>query len=236
MDGASATAPASPSRTGYTFAGWDVSFTNVTGDLTVTATYTINSYTLTINYKYANGTTAAAAYTHSYNYGAAYSVTSPTITGYTPNASQVTGVMPANNVNVIVVYNANSYTLTIYYEFADGTQAAATYTASVAFGASYSVTSPTIEGYTPDPAVVTGVMGASNAVYTVTYTANSTPGNLPGDADCSGEVTFADVSCIYLYMIGFEELSPQGELNADYDGDGIVSFGDISALYIDLIS
>src|SRR5690625_710575 len=44
--GDGATAPADPERTGYTFAGWDVAFDNVTSDLTVTAQYTINSYTL----------------------------------------------------------------------------------------------------------------------------------------------------------------------------------------------
>ncbi len=42
----SAAAPADPERTGYTFIGWDVDFTNITGDLTVTAQYEINSYTV----------------------------------------------------------------------------------------------------------------------------------------------------------------------------------------------
>ncbi len=38
--GEAATAPATPVREGYTFAGWDKSFDLVTADLTVTATYT----------------------------------------------------------------------------------------------------------------------------------------------------------------------------------------------------
>lgn len=45
--GSAATAPADPTREGYTFTGWDVPFDNVTGNLTVTAQYEINSYTLT---------------------------------------------------------------------------------------------------------------------------------------------------------------------------------------------
>ena len=38
--GKAATAPADPTRGGYVFAGWDKVFDNVTGNLTVTATYT----------------------------------------------------------------------------------------------------------------------------------------------------------------------------------------------------
>ncbi|NLZ27586.1 MAG: hypothetical protein GX887_01300, partial [Firmicutes bacterium] len=44
--GGSATAPVVPGREGYNFAGWDKSFTYVTNDLTVTATYSIKTYTV----------------------------------------------------------------------------------------------------------------------------------------------------------------------------------------------
>ncbi|MBQ3196202.1 MAG: InlB B-repeat-containing protein, partial [Clostridia bacterium] len=44
--GSAATAPANPVREGYTFIGWDVAFDNITGDLTVTAQYEINKYTV----------------------------------------------------------------------------------------------------------------------------------------------------------------------------------------------
>jgi len=47
IHGLSATAPYTPPRTGYTFIGWDVDFSNVTSDLTVTAQYEINKYTVT---------------------------------------------------------------------------------------------------------------------------------------------------------------------------------------------
>ena len=42
--GSAATAPADPTREGYTFIGWDKEFSNVTANLTVTAQYKINRY------------------------------------------------------------------------------------------------------------------------------------------------------------------------------------------------
>lgn len=39
--GTAATAPEDPTRDGYNFAGWDTDFSNVTDDLTITATYSI---------------------------------------------------------------------------------------------------------------------------------------------------------------------------------------------------
>lgn len=44
--GASAVAPASPSRYGFTFSGWSGSYSNVTSDITLTAQYTRNKYTV----------------------------------------------------------------------------------------------------------------------------------------------------------------------------------------------
>ena len=46
-EGSSATAPSNPSRDGYNFTGWDTSFNNITSNLTVTAQYSIKSYTVT---------------------------------------------------------------------------------------------------------------------------------------------------------------------------------------------
>ena len=77
--GGAATAPANPTRTGYTFTGWDKAFTNVTADLVVTAQYSINTYTVT--FKDWNGTVLK---TQQVQYGgAATAPANPTRTGYT---------------------------------------------------------------------------------------------------------------------------------------------------------
>lgn len=63
-----------------------------------------------------------------------------------------------------------TYTIIIKYQFADGTQAANPWSATVADGTTYTqdVTSPTVVGYAPDPPVV-HVNSSAPTTYTVTY-------------------------------------------------------------------
>ena len=130
-------------------------------------------------------------------------------------------------------YSVNSYRLTIYYRYENGTTAATTYTRTYNYGASYSVTSPTVSGYTPDTAVVSGVMGAGNVTVTVTYHQDVTI--LLGDVDCNGVVDFSDVSLLSMYLAGISDVTPQGLLNADMNQDGSVAFSDVTAIYMFLI-
>lgn len=68
-----------------------------------------------------------------------------------------------------VVYTEEQYRLTIYYLFNNGSQAAETYTAMLAYGEGYDVVSPEIEGYNVNFAEVAGEMPARNMIYTVRY-------------------------------------------------------------------
>ena len=56
--------------------------------------------------------------------------------------------------------------------------------------------------------------------------------SLLGDADCNGLVNFADISMLYIYMLGMGDLTPQGQLNSDFDQNGSIDFADISAIYM----
>ncbi len=59
---------------------------------------------------------------------------------------------------------------------------------------------------------------------------------LPGDINVDGSVDFADVSCLYMYLMGTFEATAQGVINADFNGDGSVDFSDVSELYMSLIA
>ncbi len=109
------TAPTDPVKTGYTFTGWspEVPANMPAGNITVTAQWQINEYTIT--YDADNGTTDIV---HTYNYGA--DVTAPenpvktgyTFTGWSP---EVPATMPANNVTVKAQWTINLYTVTFKY-------------------------------------------------------------------------------------------------------------------------
>ena len=84
--------------------------------------------------------------------------TAAPVPGTEPNGDPADGPAPS------------TYVITIKYQFADGEQAANSWTATVATGSTYTqdVASPVIVGYTPDPDVV-HVNASETTTYTVTY-------------------------------------------------------------------
>ena len=74
---------------------------------------TEDKYTLTIEYIYQDGRTAAATHTEVLHAGDAYDVQSPYIAGYYASQQKVTGTMPARDVMVTVIYLEPRNTITI---------------------------------------------------------------------------------------------------------------------------
>ena len=106
--GGAATAPANPTRTGYTFTGWDKAFTNVTANLVVTAQYSTNTYTVT--FKDWNGTVLK---TQQVQYGgAATAPANPTRVGYTFTGWDKAFTNVTANLVVTAQYSTNTYTVT----------------------------------------------------------------------------------------------------------------------------
>ena len=101
--GNGATAPTVPARTGYTFTGWNTAFNNITGPLTVTAQFVINSYPYTVNYVDATGASIGAATTATAVYGSTITLTPIAVSGYTPRlASQnITIATTGNTVSFV---------------------------------------------------------------------------------------------------------------------------------------
>ncbi len=110
--GSAVTAPADPTRAGYTFAGWTpaVPATMPLGGAALTAQWTANNYTITFD---SNGGTAVASIT--LPYGSA--VTAPadptragyTFAGWTP---AVPATMPLGGAALTAQWTANNYTVT----------------------------------------------------------------------------------------------------------------------------
>lgn len=65
------------------------------------------------------------------------------------------------------------FKVTIHYRFADGTEAAPDYSENYVTGATYSVASPEVAGYTPSQAVVSGTVEDEDVEVTVTYGRNN---------------------------------------------------------------
>ena len=138
--GKSAIAPADPTREGYTFTGWDVAFDNVTSDLTVTAQYEINQYT--VKFVDWDGTELKTE-TVSHG-GSATAPADPTREGYTFTGWDVAFDNVTSNLTVTAQYEIKTYTVT-FVDW-DGTELK---TETVNHGSSATAPAdPTREGYT----------------------------------------------------------------------------------------
>jgi hypothetical protein len=163
--GTSASAPNDPTRTGYTFANWDVTFDNITANTTVTAVYTINSYT--VRFEDYDGTLLES---QSVNYGSdAIAPDDPTRTGYTFSAWDIDFENITEDITVTAAYSINSYT--VRFEDYDGTllkSESVNYGSAATAPSSSSHTGYTFTGWDVDFDYIT-----ANTTVTALYTINS---------------------------------------------------------------
>lgn len=111
--GEAITAPADPTKTGYTFASWDkqIPATMPAEDMTITANWTINQYTIT--FVDDDGTTELGKITQDYE-TAVTAPANPTKTGYTfANWDvEIPATMPAEDVTITAIWTENTYDIT----------------------------------------------------------------------------------------------------------------------------
>ena len=110
--GTAITAPANPTRDGYTFTGWnpEIPATMPAGDLTVKAQWTINQYTITFD---TDGGSTIDPITQDYGTDITAPV-APTKTGYTFMGwdKEIPTTMPAGDLTVKAKWTINQYTIT----------------------------------------------------------------------------------------------------------------------------
>jgi len=169
--GSAAIEPTAPEREGYAFIGWDKDFSNVTKDMTVTAQYSANSYSITYTI---NGEEYTA---QTYEFGAAVSAPEYTVPeGHTFSGWDIPETMPAENLVLDAALTVNSYSIT--YTINGEEYTAQTYE----FGAVVSAPEYTVpEGHTFSGWDIPETMPAENLVldaaltvnsYSITYTIN----------------------------------------------------------------
>ncbi len=180
-------APADPVKTGYTFKGWDkaIPATMPAENVTVTATWEINRYTITFD---TDGGSAVAAITQDYDTEVA-APAAPTREGYTFQGWEpaVPAKMPAADKTLTAQWEAISYPIT--YDLAGGTATGSNPTAYTIASDAITLSNPTRTGYTfagwtgtglenaADPVTIpTGSTGARS--YTATWTAKTYTVNL----------------------------------------------------------
>ena len=167
---AAVTAPADPSKTGYTFTGWDgeVPATMPAKDVTLTATWQINQYTITF---VDTGDVAYAPITQDYGTDVA-PLANPVKEGYTFAGwdNEIPKTMPAEDTVITATWTINQYTITFVdtgdIAYAPITQDYATDVAPLA--------DPVKTGYTFtgwDVEIPT-TMPAANVTITATWTVN----------------------------------------------------------------
>ena len=110
--GTAITAPANPTKTGYTFAGWDktIPSTMPAEDMTITAQWQVNQYTIT--FKPENGGQDIVI---KQDYGTAITApANPTKTGYTFAGwdKTIPSTMPAEDMTITAQWQVNQYTIT----------------------------------------------------------------------------------------------------------------------------
>ncbi len=169
--GSAAIEPTAPEREGYAFIGWDKDFSNVTEDMTVTAQYSANSYSITYTI---NGEEYTA---QTYEFGAVVSAPEYTVPeGHTFSGWNIPETMPAENLVLDAALTVNSYSIT--YTINGEEYTAQTYE----FGAAVSAPEYTVpEGHTFSGWDIPETMPAENLVldaaltvnsYSITYTIN----------------------------------------------------------------
>ena len=173
--GTAITAPAAPTREGYTFTGWDktIPATMPAGDMTITAQWTVNQYTIT--YDLDGGTAEGNPDTYTVETDA-FTLKNPTRPGYTFTGWSGTGLTGEDNLTVTIPkgstgnrsytahWSLNTYSIT--YDL-DGGTAFGNPDSYTVESATITLNQPTKTGYTFTGWSGTDLTGEDNLTVTI---------------------------------------------------------------------
>ena len=205
--GTSVTAPTAPTKVGYTFAGFEETVPSImpASDVTLTAKWTINQYTITFD---SQGGSSVTPITQ--NYGTAVTApANPTKTGYTFNGwnQAIPATMPAESITLTASWTINQYTITFDSQ---GGSSVAPITQD--YGTAITApTNPTKTGYTFggwSPALPSTMPAES-----ITLTASWTINQYTITFDTQGGSTIAAITQYY----GSEVTAPANPTKNGYD-------------------
>jgi len=246
---------ASPSRTGYTLAGWytDISegtkvnsdsIFNIADNLTLYAHWSANKYTVSFDLNGGTGNIADKSVTYGNEYG---TIEEPvrdgyTFTGWFTEATGGTRILPET-----LISNASNHVIYAQWTKNPEKTPLKVQTSSVALvnGEQFTIEANqenlTYKSNNPDVAVVSkkGIItaiGEGNAVISVInensdvvqIKVNVTPASLPGDCNNDGAVSIADAVELQQWLLGSGNLTKWQ--NADLCKDNVINVFDMISL------
>ena len=242
--GTAVTAPEDPTKTGYTFTGWDknVPATMPDEDVTITATWEVNKYDVIWNVDGVTDIVKDVPYGTVIEKKAAPEKTGYTFTGWTNYTDGMT--MPANDVEFIAAFEAKEYTVTFDANEGAWENGDTTRTVTAKFGEALEApVAPSRTGYTFQtwsPSVPT-TMPAENATYKaiwatagkVDYTVETYYMNTAGTYEGVAPVVTGGTATIDAYVKIAVDEAPEGfkyDTAADNYIEGVVA-GDGSTVF-----
>ena len=170
----------SPTIEGYSPDLIRVSGTMTAAGATIFVYYHHNSYTVTFDAAGGSCETDSITVLYHHMYGNDGALPTPVRVGYYFDGWFLDGekiteesyVNTPSDHTLTAGWTAYTFTLTIRYEYEDGTTALPEETHTLSYEEVYSFHAQVMSGYTPTPAVISGTMSAQNTVTTVVYIPN----------------------------------------------------------------
>ena len=199
----------SPTKPGYTFTSWsgatlqDTTLTMPASNVTLSANYTANTYTLYFDANGGSVTPTQKSVTYDSTYG---TLPTPTRVGYTFNGWFINGTKIENTsvvkitqtTSAVANWTKGSYILTINPQGGTYNNSTSTYQKGMEYQEEFTVADPTRVGYTFNGWEVTGTnasydstrkvfkMGSSNATLSAKWTINKYKLTIEGTNSCDG--------------------------------------------------